>query len=448
MRMNDRRTTIPSLDGSHPQPRVAGAAGSRRPKLLFLAWNFPPVQAVASVRTWNIAKYLTRLGWDVTVVTPRLELWRHLDNAEKVQANIRMEGIRKIWTDHSWRFLSPIHLSCWNQGLGWFAGGSCRRIARMTGIDDAIGWVRAAQQACNRLQPDDVDLILASGPPFSTFTLAEKFSKNLRRPYFLDYRDPWMVVDIIQPLRPLALRREARLLAGAAGVTIVSEAWASDLDARFNVGSKLKVVTNGYDPEEVRDVEAHDFGHFAIVYAGTFYPPERVITPVFSALKQLENQATSCEWYFHYYGDHNKHVLDEAARLGLADRVKLHGRVPRSEALSALRGANIALVINSVFEEAPARIKGWVPAKLFEIIALGTPILMIAPPGTDAETIARTSGPTGRFSGRDILGIESFIEKLMVGCKFEKGNSDSFAWKHISATFDAHLRSQLLSLQG
>ena len=74
-----------------------------------------------------------------------------------------------------------------------------------------------------------------------------------------------MVGDIIQPLRPLPLRREARLLAGAARVTIVSKAWASNLDARFNIRSKLKVVTNGYDPEEVTDVKPQGFGHFAIV---------------------------------------------------------------------------------------------------------------------------------------------------------------------------------------
>lgn len=448
MRTNDRSTTIPSLDGSDPQPRVARAEGPGRPKLLFLAWNFPPVQAVASVRTWNIAKYLTRLGWDVTVVTPRLELWRHLDAAEKVRENVRREGIRQIWTDHSWRFLSPVYLACRNRGLGWFTGAICRRVASMTGFDDAIGWVKAAQQACSSLNPADVDLILASGPPFSTFTLAKKLSKTLRRPYFLDYRDPLMVTDIVQPLRPLVLRREASLLAGAAGVTTVSKAWASDLDTRFNVGSKLKVVTNGYDPEEVRDVKPHDFGHFAIVYAGIFYPPERVIKPVLSALQRLKNRGASREWCFHYYGDHNQHVREEAVRLDILDHVKLHGMVPRSEALSAIRGANVAVVINSVFEEAPARIRGWVPAKLYEIIALGTPVLMVAPPGSDAESIACSSGSVGRFTGSDVSGIESFIEKLMAGCKFERGSSDSFAWKHIGATFDAHLRGQLLSLQG
>jgi hypothetical protein len=76
--------TVPSLAGLHPQPREARAEGARRPKLLFFAWNFSPVQAVASLRTWNIAKYLTRLGWDLTVATPVLEVWRHdVDNAKK-----------------------------------------------------------------------------------------------------------------------------------------------------------------------------------------------------------------------------------------------------------------------------------------------------------------------------------------------------------------------------
>jgi hypothetical protein len=49
----------------------------------------------------------------------------------------------------------------------------------MTGIDGAIGRVKPGQQACSSLKPGDVDLILSSGPPFSTVTLAEKFSKNL-----------------------------------------------------------------------------------------------------------------------------------------------------------------------------------------------------------------------------------------------------------------------------
>src|SRR5262245_19899017 len=139
----DSRSTVSFLNRSGRQDRDASLEGIRRLKLLFLAWNFPPVHAIASVRTWNIAKYLARSGWDITVVTSKLELWRHVEKVEEVQACVRMAGIREICTDHSWRFLSPIHLASSDHGLGWFAGGVCRRIARLTGVDDAIGWVKS-----------------------------------------------------------------------------------------------------------------------------------------------------------------------------------------------------------------------------------------------------------------------------------------------------------------
>src|SRR5688572_6713450 len=37
----------------------------KRPKLLLLVWSFPPAPAIGSVRTWNIAKHMARLGWEV-----------------------------------------------------------------------------------------------------------------------------------------------------------------------------------------------------------------------------------------------------------------------------------------------------------------------------------------------------------------------------------------------
>jgi hypothetical protein len=42
----------------------------RQPRLLFLAYYFPPVSTIACIRTWNMAAHLQELGWDITVVTP------------------------------------------------------------------------------------------------------------------------------------------------------------------------------------------------------------------------------------------------------------------------------------------------------------------------------------------------------------------------------------------
>ena len=70
---------------------------------------------------------------------------------------------------------------------------------------------------------------------------------------------------------------------------------AKALDAAFHVGGKVHVVTNGYDPESLKDVVPRDFGHFAIVFAGNLYPPRIVLEPVMAALQRLQaTRKTSC----------------------------------------------------------------------------------------------------------------------------------------------------------
>src|SRR5262249_48201560 len=159
--------------------------------------------------------------WDVTVVTPDPSLWRYADGPEKVLAQLQDEGIRCIWTGHRWRCLSPDHLKCWNNGLGWVAGGVCRKIARHFNFDSEVGWIKAAEQCCAKLRPADVDVILASGPPFAAFSLAKRLADRLGRPYVLDYRDTWTVdPHSDRPARLSTIRKEARLVAASRSVTV------------------------------------------------------------------------------------------------------------------------------------------------------------------------------------------------------------------------------------
>src|SRR5262245_37990806 len=198
---------------------------ARRPKLLFFAYAFPPLKAIGSVRAWNIAKYLGRLGWEITVVTVDPSLWRHVDDPRKVTKELKREGIRRIVTGHRWRFLSPVHLSCWNQGLGWVVGGACRRVARYLGIYAEIGWIKPVEQASSSLTADDADVILATGPPFVAFRLAKSLSDRLARAHVLDYRDLWTEnphADNLILSHRNTKRTETMLLAGCAAVTIVS----------------------------------------------------------------------------------------------------------------------------------------------------------------------------------------------------------------------------------
>lgn len=415
----------------------------KRPRLLFLACYFPPVQASGCVRAWNIAKHLNRLGWDVTVVTLQPSLWRHAADIGETEADVEREGIKRILTGLRWRWLLPEDVNGWNRGLSWFVGGVLRNAARRFDIDSGVGWIKPVEQACSSLSASDVDVILATGAPVAAFKAANRLSKRLGCPYVLDYRDPWTGNPHQSRFtRPTTVQEEARLLADCAAVTIVSPSWAVAMDRRFELGPKLHVVTNGYDSEELARVKPHDFGHFAIVYTGTFYSPKRVISPLLAALRRLEETKKNhfVDWYFHYFGNQASHVRDEAKRIGVTNRVILHDRVSRNEVLSATRGAGVAVAITSVDAEGTTEDRGIVTGKVFEAVGLGIPVLIIAPSGSDVEDVARTTGLGHVFSGSDTEGMTSFLMNLMSDRPLKPKDLTAYSWTGISRKLDAVLR--------
>lgn len=420
----------------------APAAADRRPRLLFLARGFPPARTPSCTRTWNIAKYLTRFGWQVTVVTLDPSVWRRIDDPEDVTRELKSEGIKRILTDHRWRCLAYDEFKSWNEGPAWVAGATCRVIARRFGLDNGIGWIAAAEEACSTLSRGDVDLILATAPPPSAFRLAERLSSRLGCPYVMDYRDPWTQ----NPHKPAAMHprrveEEARLLTRSAAVTIVSDSWAEALDRQHRIGSKLHVISNGYDPEELAGVAPIGFDHFAIVYAGRFYPPKRVITPIMQALRLLKEKYSTLSGYcFHYYGPHQEHVRTEAVRCGVSDAVVLHGEVSQSVALSAVRGAHVAVVITSVSEKSTPDDQGIVTGKIFEPMSLNVPILLISPPASDAEEVLRKGGGGKAFRSGDTEGIAGFFSDLISGKTIPSGQPPEYSWAIIGRRLDRVLR--------
>lgn len=415
-------------------------------KVLFLAWYFPPMQSIASVRTWNIAKYLSRLGWEVTVVTTDPRLCRKLNDPSQVDSDLHREGIQRILTGHRWRCLVPGDLKYWDGNVGRLFGGVCRRIARYFEIEMMIGWKRAAEAACATISPKDVDVILASGPPFVSFRLAKSLSARLGCPYVLDYRDQWRANLVDRDQRGLAVSAmstlEHNLIENSSAVTLVSE---SLLIGTSIESGKVHVISNGFDPEELRGIASYDFGHFAIVYTGVFYPPMRVITPVMASLRRLAKTDLSGskgarEWKFHYFGPHANHVLHEARAFGVTDKVCIHGRVSHAEALSAVRGAGVSVVIASVFEETADRDKYIVPGKLFEALGLGTPVLFICPPGSDADAVTNATGLVRMLPAKDVEGMATFFLEVMSGKVPLVKRLDTYTWPNLIRSFDDVLR--------
>jgi glycosyltransferase involved in cell wall biosynthesis len=412
------------------------------PKVLFVTYAFPPLRRVGCVRTGNIAKYLARAGWAVTVVTVDPSLWRDVDPPREQRPDFSGDGIGRLLTDHEWRWLAADNVKCSNDGVSWLLGGIGRRAARFLGIDSSVGWVSPAQRACSSLAPNDVDIILASGPPFSAFSLAQRLAARLHCPYVLDYRDLWS--RHLHNQVPATVKREASVIAGSAAVVTVSPSWARVMDRQFRVGDKIHVVSNGHDPEDLAAIQAHHFGHFAIVYTGSLWPPKRAISPLMAALRRLEDIAPRHDrWRFHYYGRQGGHVREEAERFGVTDKVIVHGLVPRAAALEAVKGAGVVVVITSVAGNAMLEDNGMVTGKIFEAIGLGAPVLVIAPDGSDANVVAQTTGLGRRYPASDVDGIASFLRDLIDGKSLEPKDTAAYAWGNLVSTLDRVLRDAI-----
>lgn len=412
------------------------APGSGRPpRLLLLAHYFPPVHTIGAVRAFEMAKWLTRKGWEVTVVTPTASVWSRVENPERVQALLSREGIRCMRTGYPFRQFAAQGLVA-EAGRAWrWLPKVARRLQRPLHLDGEIGWLYAAARACSALDPADVDVVLATGPPFIAFRLARRVAEELGRPYVLDYRDLWTG----NPHGPRKFdsrggRSERIHLRDAAAITAVSPSLAKSLDVQFGIGEKVQVVSNGYDAEDLADVPALDFGHFGVVYAGTFYPPKRVIAPVVRALQRLKERARVPQgaWKFHYYGPHAEHVRNAASGSGLGENVVIHGLVARREVLAALRGSGLSVVVTSIEPEGSLEDRSIVTGKIFEAVGLGKPSLVIAPRGSDLEGILRQTGLGRSFTGDQVEEMASFLEECIQGVATSVPTPDLYSWSSIA----------------
>ncbi len=414
-----------------------------RPRLLFLAYSFPPLWAPGTPRAWYMAKYLARLGWEVTVVTPHPSLWVRTDRTEKIEGLLQQEGIRRITTGLRWRCLDPDYVRFRNHGIGWLVGGVCRKIARRLSIENQAGWPPAIENACRTLRRGDVDIIMATLAPFVSFRAARLLGKRLRAPFVLDYRDPWNSNPHVSvPRSRRILEEEESLLRDCAAVTIVSSSLGLSLRQHFPSVKEVHVVSNGFDPEDLYNIQPINFNHFAIVYAGGFYPPKRVITPLMKALQTLRSSQHDKlpEWRFHYLGASAGHVLGEAERCGIHDRVVLHGQVSREESLFAVAGADVSVVITSVEDEGSLEDRGIVTGKVFEALGLGSRVLLIAPVGSDAEAIIEENYCGRRFAGNQTEEIAKYLLEVMAGQHPKPVPPAKYSWPEIAPPLNKLLR--------
>ncbi len=430
---------------SSPAHPVSDNSEVRR--LLFLSYPFPPNQASGAVRAWNLARHLARRGWKITVVTVSPDGFASRAAADEVAEKCRREGIERVYAGTALFRPNQRFRTAPRRWLGYALKAAALRPLRPLWISHDEIWSLACVRRCRVFRKGDFDLVLATGCPYGTFLAARHIARRLVIPYVLDYRDPWTLSPFEKRfLGPFASRAESRVLDGASATVIVSHRWAEDQAEGFGMARPPVVIGNGFDPEDLAAVQPREFPEFALVYAGTFYEGQRAIDPVLKGVKSaaelLGERGRPIR--LHVFGPDREHVLRTAARLGAQDLVVAHGRVPRSEALSAIRGAGAVAVIASIHDHASPAELGIVTGKIFEPLGMGVPVLLVAPEGSEATGVVEGVRAGKSFKPSQVQEMGRWLAELASGriaVAYEP--PAEFSWPVLAGRYDALLRSCL-----
>ena len=255
--------------------------------------------------------------------------------------------------------------------------------------DITMGWMGPATRTGESLlRRWDCSVILASGPPFSSFVVADRLSRKFGVDWVADYRDLWTSGTYywLPPLRKrIDHEWERRLLARSRFATTVSGPLATDLHTDFGVRSE--VIMNGFDPvltKPLKDRKPLSEARVNLLYVGgNLYQGRRSPLPLFHAAKQLDLKPQDLQ--IHFLGTDPTQIDNMATIADVTDLVRVHPKVSHAESLD-MQSRSDALLLLMWDDPAEA---GIYSGKLFEYIAVARPTLLVGYEGGVAGKLIR-----------------------------------------------------------
>lgn len=432
----------------------------RELRALLVTYVFPPVGGAGVQRTAKLAKYLPEHGVLPEVLTasnPSVPL-KDASLLRDLPSDLRVIGAKTLEPSYAvkqqaWRAesdekratLRPTSGASARAPLAVRAKATLARAAKAMLVPDAqLLWQPHAQWVLGReLLRDPPDVVLVSAPPFSQFLLAPLVRLRKGTAIILDYRDEWtmyqQVYEMISPATKLIGEELERALVHVAhAITTATPAFRDNLLRRFPGLDPASVVAipNGYDsddlPPELPELEQE---HFWITYAGSIL---RMNSPrgFLDAVRLLHERepALAARLRVRFLGrivDTEAPWFDGMHELG----VERHGYLPHDRVVELLAQSHMVLC---TLADVPGA-RDMYPGKIFELMALGRPVLTCAPPGSlralvaehdlgpacdpdDAPAIAATLERAlrdfveGRYEARSrATGTERFHRRALAG---------------------------------
>ena len=353
------------------------------PKLLIIAYYYPPINSGGTVRPLKMAKYLSHFGWEVTVLTHTYD-WTEppMDTGviriKDISQNKNRKGIRgiiwlglRLYTE----FLN--RLGCYHSIYTWWK----KRIIKNSG--------RIIAEA----KPD---VIIASYPPVETLEIGIHLSQTYQIPLICDFRDGILFEPIERPRMeqyPCIKKRYEEIERTAVNVAKAVITIADPITQYFREHYRVKAetVASGFDPDDFRALPVpamFDPEQFHIVFTGRFGLADgsNRVEFFFEALRLLitKDERFCDRLRVHLVGDFTHSDLEPIKDLMDIGLVINHGLVSRQESIGYQKIADLLLIITL-----PDRTCS-VSTKIYEYLYSGKPILALTYGTVLAEIIEKT----------------------------------------------------------
>jgi glycosyltransferase involved in cell wall biosynthesis len=378
-------------------------------RFLVVCYDYPRPGAPGANRWAVMAKYLRRLGHEVTVLTA----------ASPGSRTGEADGVVRTPDLNSSRTLRKLlRRPAVTGGSTAAASPSVRPSTLLTKVvvPDAylLSWSPWAYRAMNRILRDDTtDCLITSGPPHSTHLLG--LARRRRSPVWIaEFRDGWLFEPPHAPLPTapqLALDRrfERQVARQADAVVAVTQPIVDDFRLRLGVPAHL--VSNGWDPELAETgASPSDEGKFTFLHTGTTTGGSgRDPRPLLAAVRLLLDQDPSLgeRAEFLFAGMSSSDDLDLLRDPRLDGIVRYLGFVTRPEAVELQRRADALLLLTS---DRVCEATG----KLFEYLGSGRPIVALAENNEAARIVAET-GTGACVPPRDVRAIADQLRRALEG---------------------------------
>ncbi len=381
------------------------------PKILMVAFHYPPFRGGSGVhRTLKFSHYLPQYGWLPMVLSAHPRAYPQVgeEQIQQIPSDVVVE--RAFALDAS------RHLAI---------GG---RYTRLTALPDPwsswwLGAVWAGLKLIHRHRP----AVLWSTYPIAT---AHLIGLTLHRlsgiPWVADFRDSMTEANYPRDywsrrsylwIEKQAVRYASRLIFTAPSTL---EMYLQRYPAL--TADRCLLIPNGYDEEDFTDIEAGRTGAttkdrpIRLLHAGLIYTDDRDPRAFFRALSRLKKngaidsrvltidlRASGSEAYY----------TDLLRQLGICDLVRLLPALSHRQALQDCADADGFLLFQA------ASCNHQIPAKVYEYLYLGKPILALTPPEGDTGRVLGEVGGATIVDLADEEGIYrvlgSFVEALRAG---------------------------------